>query len=123
MRRLVESSDEEWRYYLCDNGYPSCEGFLMSYKGVRYHLSEWSSRRPQNFQEYFNMKYTRARNVLEHTFGLLKMRLGILRSPSWNPIKTHNKIIISCCLFHNFIRNEIAVDRLEYHVDEFLHKQ
>ncbi|KAL8521243.1 hypothetical protein ACS0TY_011689 [Phlomoides rotata] len=33
-------------YYLCDNGYPNCEGFLTPYKGVRYHLSEWSSRRP-----------------------------------------------------------------------------
>ncbi|KAL8528287.1 hypothetical protein ACS0TY_005914 [Phlomoides rotata] len=37
-------------YYLCDNGYPNCEGFLTLYKGVRYHLSEWNNRRPQNFQ-------------------------------------------------------------------------
>ncbi|KAL8522741.1 hypothetical protein ACS0TY_012908 [Phlomoides rotata] len=58
-------------YYLCDNGYPNCEG-------------EWSSRRPQNAQEYFNMKHTRARNVIERTFGLLKMRWGILCSPSWS---------------------------------------
>ncbi|KAL8477241.1 hypothetical protein ACS0TY_029509 [Phlomoides rotata] len=47
-------------YYLCDNGYPKCEGFLTPYKGVRYHLSEWSSRHPQNYQEYLNMKHTRA---------------------------------------------------------------
>ncbi|KAL8486027.1 hypothetical protein ACS0TY_028072 [Phlomoides rotata] len=33
-------------YYLCDNGYPNCDGFLTPYKGVRYHLSEWTSRRP-----------------------------------------------------------------------------
>ncbi|KAL8481920.1 hypothetical protein ACS0TY_027620 [Phlomoides rotata] len=33
-------------YYLCDNGYPNCEVFLIPYKGVRYHLSEWSHRRP-----------------------------------------------------------------------------
>ncbi|KAL8509435.1 hypothetical protein ACS0TY_016588 [Phlomoides rotata] len=70
-------------YYLYDNGYPNCEGFLTPYKGVRYHLSEWPSRQPQTFQEYFNMKHTRARNVIEHTFGLLKMRWAILRSPSW----------------------------------------
>ncbi|KAL8527803.1 hypothetical protein ACS0TY_005580 [Phlomoides rotata] len=36
-------------YYLCDNGYPNCEGFLTPYKGIRYHLSEWSSRRPQTY--------------------------------------------------------------------------
>ncbi|KAL8486551.1 hypothetical protein ACS0TY_023297 [Phlomoides rotata] len=52
-------------YYLCDNGYPNCEGFLTPYKGIRYHLSEWTSRSPQNSREYFNMKHTRARNVVE----------------------------------------------------------
>ncbi|KAL8516790.1 hypothetical protein ACS0TY_015157 [Phlomoides rotata] len=31
-------------YYLCDNDYPNCEGFLTPYKGVRYHLNEWTSR-------------------------------------------------------------------------------
>ncbi|KAL8456423.1 hypothetical protein ACS0TY_034580 [Phlomoides rotata] len=31
-------------YYLCDNGYPNCEGFLTPYKGVRYHLNEWTAR-------------------------------------------------------------------------------
>ncbi|KAL8497922.1 hypothetical protein ACS0TY_021318 [Phlomoides rotata] len=61
-------------YYLCDNGYPNCDGFLTPYKGVRYHLNEWTSRHPQTHQEYFNMKHTRARNVIERSFGLLKMR-------------------------------------------------
>ncbi|KAL8479767.1 hypothetical protein ACS0TY_026632 [Phlomoides rotata] len=84
-------------YYLCDNGYPNCKGFLTPYKGVMYHLNEWSSRQPQTYQEYFNMKHTRARN----------MRWGILRSPSWYPIKTTNKIIVACCLLHNYIKREI----------------
>ncbi|KAL6504693.1 hypothetical protein OROHE_023451 [Orobanche hederae] len=76
-------------YYLCDNGYPNGEGFLTPYKGVRYHLDDWngSLRRPQTFQEYFNMKHTRARNVIERAFGLLKIRWGILISPSYYPIK------------------------------------
>ncbi|KAL8556858.1 hypothetical protein ACS0TY_004364 [Phlomoides rotata] len=46
-------------YYLCDNGYANCEGFLTPYKGVRYHLNEWTSRSPQTPQEYFNMKHTK----------------------------------------------------------------
>ncbi|KAL8511677.1 hypothetical protein ACS0TY_018192 [Phlomoides rotata] len=107
-------------YYLCDNGYPNCEGFLTPYKGVRYHLSEWTARRPQNYQEYFNMKHTRARNVIERTFGLLKMRWGILCTPSWYPIHTANKIIMACCLLHNYIRNEMDVDPLELDLDEYL---
>ncbi|KAL8466355.1 hypothetical protein ACS0TY_035454 [Phlomoides rotata] len=92
-------------------------------KGVRYHLSEWSSRRPQTPQEYFNMKHTRARNIIERTFGLLKMRWGILRSPSWYPIQTHNQIIMACCLIHNYIRKEMAVDPIEQHLDDWLNRQ
>ncbi|KAL8551713.1 hypothetical protein ACS0TY_000693 [Phlomoides rotata] len=110
-------------YYLCDNGYPNCEGFLTPYKGVRYHLSEWSSRQPQTYQEYFNMKHTRARNVIERTFGLLKMRWAILRSPSWYPIKTTNKIIVTCCLLHNYIRREMDVDPLEGGLDDYMNTQ
>ncbi|KAL8476290.1 hypothetical protein ACS0TY_028820 [Phlomoides rotata] len=100
-------------YYLRDNGYPNCEGFLTPYKGVRYHLSEWSSRQPQTYQEYFNMKHTRVRNVIKRAFGLLKMRWAILRSPSWYLIKTTNKIIVACCLLHKYIRREMVVDPLE----------
>ncbi|KAL8552508.1 hypothetical protein ACS0TY_001262 [Phlomoides rotata] len=110
-------------YYLCDNGYPNCEGFLTPYKGVRYHLNEWTSRRPQTHQEYFNMKHTRARNVIERSFGLLKMRWGILRSPSWYPINTANKIIMGCCLLHNYIRNEMLFDPLEGGLDEYMLNQ
>ncbi|KAL6558434.1 hypothetical protein OROMI_018784 [Orobanche minor] len=107
-------------YYLCDNGYPNGEGFLTPYKGVRYHLDGWngSLRRPQTFQEYFNMKHTRARNVIERAFGLLKIRWGILRSPSYYPIKVHNRIIVACCLLHNFIRREMIVDPMEHLLNE-----
>ncbi|KAL8556683.1 hypothetical protein ACS0TY_004218 [Phlomoides rotata] len=110
-------------YYLCDNGYPNAEGFLTPYKGVRYHLCEWLSRRPQTPQEYFNMKHSRARNVIECTFGLLKMRWEILRSPSWYPIQTHNQIIMACFLIHNYIRKEMAIDPIEQHLDDWLNKQ
>ncbi|KAK6152908.1 hypothetical protein DH2020_012547 [Rehmannia glutinosa] len=30
-------------YYLCDCGYRNGPGFLAPYRGVRYHLDEWSS--------------------------------------------------------------------------------
>ncbi|KAL8474048.1 hypothetical protein ACS0TY_030775 [Phlomoides rotata] len=110
-------------YYLCDNGYANCEDFLTPYKGVRYHLNEWTSRSPQTPHEYFNMKHTRAQNVIERTFGLLKMRWGILRSPSWYPIKTTNQIIMACCLLHNYIRKEMVFDPLKVGVDDYLSNQ
>ncbi|KAL8556682.1 hypothetical protein ACS0TY_004217 [Phlomoides rotata] len=69
------------------------------------------------------MKHSRARNVIECTFGLLKMRWGILRSPSWYPIQTHNQIIMACFLIHNYIRKEMAIDPIEQHLDDWLNRQ
>ncbi|XP_048432713.1 putative nuclease HARBI1 [Pyrus x bretschneideri] len=99
-------------YYLVDSGYTNGEGFLAPYRGTRYHLQEWenNSRAPRNHEEYFNMKHSRARNVIERCFGLLKRRWAILRSPSHYPIKIQGRMITACSLLHNFIRMYMAVD-------------
>ncbi|PPD68235.1 hypothetical protein GOBAR_DD34884 [Gossypium barbadense] len=74
-------------YYLVDAGYTNCEGFLAPFRGQRYHLREWRQvYQPSSPQEFFNMKYASARNVIERCFGLLKLRWGILRSSSFYPI-------------------------------------
>ncbi|XP_034222488.1 uncharacterized protein LOC117638621 [Prunus dulcis] len=57
-------------------------------------------------------------NVIERCFGLLKARWGILRSPSFYPIKTQCRIITACCLLHNLIRREMSRDPLEYEINE-----
>ncbi|KAL0301353.1 UNVERIFIED_CONTAM: hypothetical protein Sradi_6412100 [Sesamum radiatum] len=102
-------------YYLCDNGYGNVEGFLTPYRGVRYHLKEWDRGNggPQCPRELFNLRHASARNVIERTFGLLKTRWGILRSPSYYPIRVQNQIIVACCLLHNFVRMEMPDDPLE----------
>ncbi|KAL8555308.1 hypothetical protein ACS0TY_003206 [Phlomoides rotata] len=107
-------------YYLVDGGYTNGNGFLAPYRGFRYHLREWDSTRqgPQNYQEYFNIKHAKARNVIERSFGILKARWGILRSNSYYPINTHNRIILGCCLLHNFIRSNMDVDPIEDDVPE-----
>ncbi|KAL8556202.1 hypothetical protein ACS0TY_003842 [Phlomoides rotata] len=50
-------------YYLCDNA--NSPGFMALYRGVRYYLNEWgpATTQPANFQEHFNMRHTKARNV------------------------------------------------------------
>ncbi|KAL0423177.1 UNVERIFIED_CONTAM: hypothetical protein Sradi_0852500 [Sesamum radiatum] len=102
-------------YYLCDNGYGNVEGFLTPYRGVRYHLKEWDrgTGGPQSPRELFNLRHASARNVIERTFGLLKTRWGILRSPSYYPIRFQNQIIVACCLLHNFVRMEMPDDPFE----------
>ncbi|XP_057797535.1 protein ANTAGONIST OF LIKE HETEROCHROMATIN PROTEIN 1-like [Salvia miltiorrhiza] len=106
-------------YYLVDNGYANSEGFLAPYKGVRYHLKEWgpSSARPQNAEELFNLRHTKARNVIERAFGIMKMRWGILRSTTYYPIQVQTRLIMACFLLHNFIRNEMAFDPIEQQYD------
>jgi hypothetical protein len=96
---------------LVDAGYTNGEGFLAPYRGQRYHLNEWrDGHQPTTAKEFFNMKHSSARNVIERCFGLLKGRWGILKDNSYYPIETKNKIIMACCLLHNFIRQEMEVD-------------
>ena len=59
------------------------------------------------------MKHSAARNVIERCFGLLKLRWAILRSPSFYPVRTHNRVIIACCLLHNLIRRDNIPDPLD----------
>lgn len=94
-----------------DVGYTNYYGFLAPYRGQRYHLSEFDGG-PQsnNSKEYFNLKHSAARNVIERCFGVLKNRWAILRMPSFYPIKTQNRIIMACCLLHDFIRREMPND-------------
>ncbi|CAN1837263.1 Protein ALP1-like, partial [Linum perenne] len=70
-------------YYLCDAGYANCEGFLTPFRGQRYHLKEWGNNQPSTPEEYYNMKHSSSRNVIERAFGLLKMRWAILRDTTW----------------------------------------
>lgn len=106
-------------YNLCDNGYANSQGFLTPYRGVRYHLKEWgpNADMPQNAIELYNMRHTKARNIIERAFAVLKMRWAILRSASFYPIKVQVQLISACFLLHNYIRSEMTVDPLEDLID------
>ena len=105
-------------YYLVDAGYSNGKGFLAPYRGQRYHLNEWrDGYQPTTPHEFFNMKHSSARNVIERSFGLLKMRWAILRSPSFYDLKTQRRIISECCLLHNFIRKKMSIDPIEQEFD------
>ncbi|KAL0541277.1 hypothetical protein IC582_021319 [Cucumis melo] len=70
-------------------GYPNTEGFLGPYRGQWYHLQEWCGvgNAPTNANEYFNMKHSSARNVIERAFGVLKGRWAILRENLYYPLQ------------------------------------
>ena len=101
-------------YYLVDGGYTNGEGFLASYRGPRYHLNEWrDGHQPTTPKEFFNVKHSSARNVIERCFGILKARWGILKDNSYYPVELKVKVIMACCLLHNFIRQEMPIDPFE----------
>ena len=73
-------------YYLVDAGYKNYEGFLAPCWGQRYDLQEWTNP-PTTKEELFNMKHSSARNVIERTFGLLKICWSILRNLSYYSVE------------------------------------
>ena len=101
------------RYYLVDAGYPNRKGYLAPYKGQKYHLPEFRhGRQPSGKYEVFNHAHSSLRNVIERSFGVLKMKWRILLALPSYKMKIQTKIIIACMALHNFIRDSALRDEL-----------
>ncbi|RWR90744.1 putative nuclease HARBI1 [Cinnamomum micranthum f. kanehirae] len=102
------------KFYLVDGGYANTRGFVASYRGIRYHLKEWSTTQaPQTPQELFNLRHSKARNVVERTFAVLKQRFPILKTTLRYPLNTQAKIVVACCVMYNYIKQWNYNDELE----------
>ena len=91
------------KYYLVDAGYSTRPGFISPFRGVRYHLKEFSARTPSNMKELFNYRHSSLRTSVERAFGSLKSRFKILTSRPFFPFETQVDIVIACCILHNYI--------------------
>jgi hypothetical protein len=100
------------KYYRVDSGYPNRKRYLAPYMGHRYYTSEWQdARRPVGSKEVFNFAHSSLRNVIERSFGVVKMKWRILLNlPSFS-LRKQSKIIIACMSLHNFIRDSAIHDR------------
>ncbi|XP_052734061.1 protein ALP1-like [Vigna angularis] len=110
------------KYYLGDAGFMLKSTVLTPYRGVRYHLKEYTRRGPQNARELFNHRHSSLRNVIERTFGVLKKRFPIIASgtkPHYG-LDTMTDIILACCILHNFLRGVDNDDSLLEEVDNDL---
>ncbi|KAL2337663.1 hypothetical protein Fmac_012109 [Flemingia macrophylla] len=110
------------KYYLGYAGFMLKSQILTPYRGVRYHLKEYSRRGPQNPRELFNHQHSSLRNVIKRTFGVLKKRFPIIASgtgPHYS-FDTMTNIILACCILHNFLRGVDNDDSLLAEVDREL---
>jgi hypothetical protein len=99
------------KYYVVDAGYPNRPGYLAPYKGERYHLPEWHrGMEPQTPMEKFNRVHSSIRNVIERSFGLLKMKWHILYKMPPYPMHKQKMIVVATMVLHNFIREHGGED-------------
>ncbi|WVZ57782.1 hypothetical protein U9M48_008124, partial [Paspalum notatum var. saurae] len=91
------------KYYLVDAGYACKPGFLPPFRATRYHLREFGTRRPQTPKELFNLRHSSLRVTVERAFGALKNRFKILYNKPFHPYKTQVKLVLACCILHNWI--------------------
>lgn len=104
----------EGKYYLADAGYAAILGFLPPYRQVRYHLRKWVGNRPQTPQELFNLRHSSLRSTVERAFGTLKNRFKVLMSRPFYPFPTQVKVVIACCILHNWILQNGGPDQFVY---------
>ncbi|XVF88623.1 hypothetical protein PTKIN_Ptkin19aG0065700 [Pterospermum kingtungense] len=98
---------------------PQGTGLLTPYRGVRYHLKEYSRRGPENAKELFNHKHASLHNVIKRAFNVLKKRFPIIASgtkPCYS-FKTMIEIVLACCILHNFLMGVDPDENLINEVD------
>jgi hypothetical protein len=67
-------------------------------------LNEFEGRNyPTNAKELFNLRHSSLRVTVERAFGALKGRFRILDNKPFHPYKTQVKLVLACCILHNWI--------------------
>ena len=93
---------------------------ITPYRGVCYHLKEYSIRPRENAKELFNLRHASLCNAIERAFGVLKKRFPIIAStigPSYY-VDIQNEIILACCILHNYFMGVDPDEHLIAKVDE-----
>ena len=114
------------KYYLVDAGFMLTSGLITPYRGVRYHLKEYSRRNPPlNHKELFNLRHARLHNAIKRSFGVLKKRFTII-SNAFEPtygINVQKMIIYACIILHNFLMSAGPNGDILREVDMDLYRQ
>ena len=105
------------KYYLGDAGYGVQKGILSPYRGVRYHLKEFSDHPPKNERELFNLRHSSLRTTIERCFGVLKKRFRVLDAESFWSFQIQVEVLLACSIIHNHI---LEVDPIDSILDDVI---
>lgn len=102
-----------FHHLIGDSGYPLLRNLMKPYQD-NGHL--------RRDQQIYNNKLSSIRSIIERAFGLLKTKFRRLRFSEVNEPDTANRIVMTCCVLHNFLlkQNNNEDDYLPeeiYHVD------
>jgi DDE superfamily endonuclease len=109
------------RFYLADSGYANTRNFITPYRNHPYHLGTFRRRsiasRYLSPEDLFNHKHAQLRNIVEKTFGVVKKRFKILQFMRPYNYKRQCRIVIACCILHNFIRKHTDVPTIMWDIN------
>jgi hypothetical protein len=79
---------------------------------MKYHLPKFrQGLRPQGSKELFNYYHSSLRNVIDRSFGVLKMKWRILLGIPTYLAEKQSKIILACIALNNFIQESALSDQ------------
>jgi hypothetical protein len=88
---------------------------FFSFRGVRYHLNEFTEHSLKNKKDLFNLRHSSLRIAFERGFGILKSRFrSIDGKPFWS-YETQVNVVLACCIIHNHI---MGVDPYDFFMEE-----
>lgn len=82
--------------FVCDDAFPLQENLMKPFSG---------EHAKGTFQRSFNYRLSRARRVVENTFGVLSAVFRVLRKPLLLQPDNAEKVVLACCYLHNFLQN------------------
>lgn len=105
--KVLPSTDIETpMFFVADEAYP-LKTFLMK---------PFSARGLSASERIFNYRLSRARRVVENSFGILTNRFRILRGQMQLQPDTACLVVLACCALHNFLRSNSCANA-EYEDD------
>lgn len=82
--------------FVCDDAFPLQENLMKPFSG---------EHAKGTFQRSFNYRLSRARRVVENTFGVLSAVFRVLRKAMLLQPANSEKVVLACCYLHNFLQN------------------